>query len=463
MAPVRDRRPSLQWRLIGSLSIALTLGSAALGFAAYNYAQTAADDSYDRLLIGAARQISETISADAGQLSVDVPLSALETLSISRSDRVYYRVDGPDGAAVTGYDDLPRPVLVEGSEAPIVGDATFKGAAIRIAAVKRYVSESGINGWVVTTVGQTREARNALSRDLTGKAIILVAAMSVIALIGILLAVRRALRPLLAVEAALVGRDPNNLTPLDVDAPAEIAELVDVINRFMQRLSDRFDVMQRYIADSAHQLRTPLTALAAQVELLANEDRPSAQKGYIARVRERTAELGRLTNQLLSHAMVSHRAQALPADQVDLAAIARQAVADAIPVSLERDIAVRQEIGAEPVLVQGDAVSLREAIRNVVENAVHHGAQEGLWVRVTREAGGALVEVHDDGPGIPEADWPRAAERFYRGDTQAVGSGLGLSIAADVAKSHDAEMSFERPAGGGFTVRFRFPIQAVRA
>src|SRR5690606_4614401 len=133
--------------------------------------------------------------------------------------------------------------------------------------------------------------------------------------------------------------------------------------------------------------------------------------------------------QLLSHAMVSHRAQALPADQVDLAAIARQAVADAVPVSLGRDIAVRQEIGAEPVLVQGDAVSLREAIRNVVENAVHHGAQEGLWVRVTREAGGALVEVHDDGPGIPEADWPRAAERFYRGDTQAVGSGLGLSIA----------------------------------
>jgi len=464
MAPVRDRRPSLQWRLIGSLSIALTLGSAALGFAAYNYAQTAADDSYDRLLIGAARQISETVSADAGQLSVDVPLSALETLSISRSDRVYYRVDGPDGAAVTGYNDLPLPAAASGeSEAPIVGDAVFKGAAIRVASVKRYVSESGINGWVVTTVGQTREARNALSRDLTGKAIILVAAMSVIALIGILLAVRRALRPLHEVEAALIGRDPNNLTPLDVDAPAEIAELVDVINRFMQRLSDRFDVMQRYIADSAHQLRTPLTALAAQVELLANEDRPAAQKGYIARVRERTAELGRLTNQLLSHAMVSHRAQALPADQVDLAAIARQAVADAVPVSLGRDIAVRQEIGAEPVLVQGDAVSLREAIRNVVENAVHHGAQEGLWVRVTREAGGALIEVHDDGPGIPEADWPRAAERFYRGDTQAVGSGLGLSIAADVAKSHDAEMSFERPAGGGFTVRFRFPTQAVRA
>jgi two-component system sensor histidine kinase TctE len=463
MVLVSERRPSLQWRLIGSLSVALTLGSTVLGFAAYNYAQTAADDSYDRLLIGAAEQISETVSADNGRVTVDVPLSALETLSISRSDRVYYRVDGPDGAAVTGYDDLPRPLVAEGSEAPAVGDAAFKGAAIRIASVKRYVSEAGINGWVVTTVGQTREARNALSRDLTTKAVILVAAMSLIALIGIMIAVRRALRPLLTVEAALLGRDPNNLTPLNVEAPAEIAELVDVINRFMQRLSDRFDVMQRYIADSAHQLRTPLTALAAQVELLANEDRPAQQKGYLTRLRERTAELGRLTNQLLSHAMVSHRAQAMAADQVDLGAIARQAVADAIPVSLERDIAVRQEIGAEPVLIQGDAVSLREAIRNVVENAVHHGAHEGLWVRVTREADGALVEVHDDGPGIPEAEWPRAAERFYRGKTQAVGSGLGLSIAADVAKSHDAEMSFERPQSGGFTVRFRFPGQGTRA
>lgn len=461
---MRETRHSLQWRLIGSLSIALTLGSTMLGFAAYNYARTAADDSYDRLLVGAAEQISETITADNGRLSVDVPLSALETLSISRTDRVYYRVDGPDGAAVTGYGDLPLPRGLPATEdAPAIDDARFKGADIRIASVRRYVSESGINGWVVTTVGQTREARNALSRDLTLKAVLLVAVMSVIALAGILVAVRRSLRPLLKVEAALLGRDPNNLTPLNVEAPAEIAELVDVINRFMQRLSDRFDVMQRYIADSAHQLRTPLTALAAQVELLANETRPAAQKGYIARVRERTAELGRLTNQLLSHAMVTHRAQAMPADAVDLAAIARQAVADAVPVSLDRDIAVRQEIDVAPVFVRGDAVSLREAIRNVVENAVHHGAQEGLWVRVSRCEGAALVEIHDDGPGIPEAEWSRAAERFYRGDTQATGSGLGLSIAADVAKSHEAEMSFEHPAGGGFTVRFRFPLAEARS
>lgn len=459
-----ERRPSLQWRLIGSLSIALTLGSTVLGFAAYNYAQTAADDSYDRLLIGAARQISETISADNGRLSVDVPLSALETLSISRSDRVYYRVDGPDGTAITGYEDLPLPAADGAAgDAPVVGDARFKGADIRTASVRRYVSESGINGWVVTTVGQTREARNALSRDLTSKAVLLVAAMSLIALAGIMLAVRRALRPLLQVEAALIGRDPNNLTPLQVEAPAEIAELVDVINRFMQRLSDRFNVMQRYIADSAHQLRTPLTALAAQVELLANEAKPAAQRNYIARVRERTAELGRLTNQLLSHAMVIHRAEAVASDRVDLGAITRQAVADAIPVSLGRDIAVRQEIGAEPVIVRGDAVSLREAIRNVVENAVHHGAHEGLWVRVSQGADGALVEIHDDGPGIPEADWPRAAERFYRGRSDSAGSGLGLSIAADVARSHDAELGFERPAGGGFTVRFTFPAAGGRA
>src|SRR5262245_11641611 len=161
-----ERRTSLYWRLIGSLSIALTLGSTMLAIAAYNYAQTAADDAYDRLLIGAARQIAETITADNGRLVVDVPLSALETLSISRSDRVYYRVTGPDGAAITGYDDLPMPAEVEKpGEAPVVSDASFKGSAIRTASVKRYVSEAGINGWVVTTVGQTREARNALSRD----------------------------------------------------------------------------------------------------------------------------------------------------------------------------------------------------------------------------------------------------------------------------------------------------------
>ena len=459
-----ERRTSLYWRLIGSLSLVLTIGSAMLAVAAYNYAETAADHAYDRLLIGAARQIAETVTADSGRLVVDVPLSALETLSISRSDRVYYRVTGPDGTAITGYDDLPMPQdLEEQGEAPVVGDATFKGSDIRTASVKRYVSEVGIKGWVVVTVGQTREARNALSQDLTWKAALLVIIMSIIALGGIMLAVRRALRPLLQVEAALVSRDPNNLTPLNVDAPAEIAELVDAINRFMQRLSERFSVMQNYIADSAHQLRTPLTALAAQVELLANETRPAAQKGYIARVRERTAELGRLTNQLLSHAMVIHRAQAVASDRVDLGAVVRQALADAIPVSLGRDIAVRQDIAAEPVMIRGDAVSLREAIRNVVENAVQHGANEGLWVRVAQSGAGALAEIHDDGPGIPEVEWRQARERFYRGRTKAMGSGLGLAIAADVALSHNAEMSFERPPTGGFTVRFQFPATELRS
>lgn len=458
-----ERRTSLYWRLIGSLSLVLTIGSAMLAVAAYNYAETAADHAYDRLLIGAARQIAETVTADNGRLVVDVPLSALETLSISRSDRVYYRVTGPDGTAITGYDDLPMPQDVERrGEAPVVGDATFKGSDIRTASMKHYVSEVGIKGWVVVTVGQTREARNALSQDLTWKAALLVVIMSIIALGGIMLAVRRALRPLLQVEAALISRDPNNLTPLNVDAPAEIAELVDAINRFMQRLSERFNVMQKYIADSAHQLRTPLTALAAQVELLANETRPAAQQAYIARVRERTAELGRLTNQLLSHAMVIHRAQAVASDRIDLGAVVRQAVADAVPVSLGRDIAVRQDIAAAPVMIRGDAVSLREAIRNVVENAVQHGANEGLWVRVAQSGAGALAEIHDDGPGIPEVEWPQARERFYRGRTQAMGSGLGLAIAADVALSHNAEMSFERPPTGGFTVRFKFPATELR-
>jgi two-component system sensor histidine kinase TctE len=138
-------------------------------------------------------------------------------------------------------------------------------------------------------------------------------------------------------------------------------------------------------------------------------------------------------------------------------------VADAIPVSLGRDILVRQEIAREPVMIRGDAVSLREAIRNVVENAVHHGAHEGLWVRVAHNGDGAYAEIHDDGPGIPEAEWSQATERFYRGRTNAMGSGLGLAIAADVARSHNAELSFERPANGGFTVRFNFPAMDSRA
>lgn len=447
-------RSSLFWRLVALISTVLLAGAAVLAFAASNYARTAADDAYDRVLFGAARQISETLSAENGVVEADVPVSALETLSISRTARIYYRIATPGAVEVTGYGDLPLPAGAEaGGAGPFVSNTDFKGNPIRIAAVGRYFSEA--DGWVMTTVGQTLEARDALARDLTLKAMVLVGIMSFIALTGMIVAIRLALRPLMDIEAALLKRPPNVLTPLDVEAPAEIATLITAINNFMDRLAGRLEAMQRFIADSAHQIRTPLTALVGQVELLAAEKSTAKRKHHIERVKARTAELARLTNQLLSDAMISHRAETMGQSEVDVALLARDALASAVPVSLDRDITVSFDAPSDPVLMPGDAVSLREAFKNVIENATQHGAHSLLRLAVRRTPAGVEVEIGDDGPGIPPDLWPQVTERFFRGRSGGAGSGLGLAIAREVALNHGGELRFKTDKGI-FSVLFLF-------
>ncbi|WP_421953056.1 sensor histidine kinase [Pelagibacterium sp.] len=452
------RHFSLFWRLTGIISLVLLAGAAALTFAAWSYARVAADNAYDRLLVGAARQISETVSADAGAVTVDVPTSALETLSISRSDRVYYQVAAPDGAVITGYPDLPLPDTAGApSDAAVVGDGEFLGHAIRTASVWRYLAEQGATGWVRITVAQTREARNALSLELALSGFLAVAGMSILALAALMGAVRLGLRPLRLLQDELARRDPNDLRPLEVETPLEVDALVGTINRFMARLSERLGSMQRYIETAAHQLRTPLTGISAQVELLDRAHDDQARSAATARLRRRVGEVGRLANQLLSHATIIHRAEAVLAESVDLAQIARTAISDATLETIERDLTVRLDVPDTPVLVLGDAIALREALRNLVENALAYGAPSRLEVRLARDQGSATLSVIDDGPGIAPADWERLRARYVRGEMDGTGSGLGLAIVGDVARTHGARLDAIETPGGDFGISLTLP------
>jgi two-component system sensor histidine kinase TctE len=445
---------SLYSRIILVIALVFGAGSVVLGTAAWVYARLAADDAYDRLLVGAALQIAESIYAQEGTISVDPPVSAFETLSLSANDRIFYKVVDPRGEVLTGYDDLiPTGSFAEARE-PLISDGEYRGFPVRVAVVGRLISDPVAPGWTHVVVAQTREARASLTRDLTLKALLLVFAMTGLAFMGVLFAVRRALEPLTRVERELRSRDPKDLTPLDLEIPREIQTLVFTINRFMDRLSGRIALMQRFIADAAHQIRTPLAGLASQVDLLTEEVRPERREQQLNRVRERTAELGRLTNQLLNHAMIIHRAEVAEFDTIDLAVLARQVLINAVPLSLDRDVDISFQDPPDPVLMRGDAVSLREALSNLIHNALKHGAETRLEVRVFAEDDAAIVEVVDDGPGIPVSEWQRVREPFHT--KSATGSGLGLSIAGDVVRAHGGELRFRERTDDGFAVILRF-------
>jgi two-component system, OmpR family, sensor histidine kinase TctE len=448
-----NREASIFTRLIVLVATTMTIAVTALGTAAWYYALEAANQAYDRLLVGAAYQIAEAVTVQEGSLTVEPPASAFELLALSERDRIFYRVTDTYGQTLTGDDGLDVGDRPPAESTPIVRDAEFRNVPIRLARITRFVSDPQVHGRVDIVVAQTTEARAALARQLTLRATILVAVMSVLALGGTVFAIRRALQPIDRLSAALAERDPNDTSLVEVETPRELKPFVTAINVFISRLKARMDLMQQFIADAAHQFRTPLTALNAQIELLSHRvDDPQAQH-HLSRMQARTAQLSRFANQLLGHAMVRHRAGAVPFAPVDVAETVRRALREAMPETLGRDVLTTLELPPEPVEISGDAVSLKEAVKNIIDNALRHGAPSRLALRVKASDDCVEIEIEDDGPGIPRQAWPDVVRRF--GLPSASGSGLGFAIAADVATHHDGKLAFRERGASMFAVIIR--------
>ncbi len=447
MSPKPDPRParpgiSLTVRLATTLALIFAFGGVAVAFAALAYGRSAAQQSFDRLLFGAASQIARSISLRDGAVSVDIPATAFELLSLAPEDRVVYAVFGPDGGLVTGYDALkPLP------RAATFANGEFTGEPVRLAQVLRPFAERTFSGTVSVVVGQTNRARSELAAEIARNALI-AAALAGLVMSGLaVFAVRSALGPLNRIESDLRARAPQDLTPIGVAVPREISSLVETLNRFMARIDRQVGVMRNLIADASHQLRTPIAALRAQAELAAEEADPERLRGIIGRIHTRSVTLGRLTDQLLSHAMIIHRADAAPLEPLDLRTVAIRAIEETDHALFGSRALPRLDLPEDPVWSEGDALSLVEACKNLVGNALRHGA-EPVALSVAADGDRARIAVTDAGPGIPEAHWPDAGARYARDTGVSPNSaGLGLAIVEAVAAAHGGRLEFRRAEG----------------
>lgn len=457
---------SLHRRLVVRLFGVLAVLAAGLFLFLDGYARRAADAAFDRLLLASALSIADTVQVQDGRFAVDLPYSALGILAQARRDRVFYRVTAPDGGLITGYADLPVKPAPAGLR-PGDGttqrfhDATYRGMPVRVAVLNRFAAQPDTSGWVTIAVAQTREERGALAHDILANAFFAIAFAVVAAGVLIWFGVQRALAPLAALERVIRARQPHDFAPIILPPPKEVSQLVHAINQVMARLKGNLDTMQTFLADAAHQIRTPLASLRLQAELAAEEDDPARLRRIAQRVHRNAVEASHLTSQLLNHAMVMHRREALEPEAVDLAALLEQVVQRAQVVA--EDTPVRLTLPADAVPpVPGDAISLREALANLVDNAVKYaGAFGPVDVALQPAAGGTgpVVDVTDRGPGIPDDEKPRVLERFRRGGSAAgvAGSGLGLSIVRSVAEAHGAALTLADRPGGGLAVRIAFP------
>jgi signal transduction histidine kinase len=311
----------------------------------------------------------------------------------------------------------------------------------------------------VIQIAQPLRVREELARAAAERVVIPLILLLPIMIVAVAWIVRRGLLPLRYVTAEVQRRDVRSLAPLGSDnLPREIEPLVGELNRLLARLHGAFDAQRAFISDAAHELRSPLTALRLQLQLLERAPDEAARleaRGRLGAAIERAIHLA---EQLL--ALARSDPQDLPAEfaPVDLTAAAAEGIKDTHDLALTRSIDLSLD-GPSKILVWGDREALRTLARNLVDNAVRYTPAGGsVQVRCRAIPGGALLEVTDTGPGIALADRERVFDRFYRRATQQEsGTGLGLAIVKAIAERHRAQITLDDAPGGGLQVAVKFP------
>lgn len=440
---------SLRGRLLLWLALLLLLVLLASGLSAYWNGREVADTAYDRTLLASARAIADGLYEKDGTLRADVPYVALDTFAYDSAGRIFYQVNDIHGRMISGYENLPAAPAdaLRTDDYPALAkfyDGVYQGVDVRVVSLLQPVSEPSMSGMAEIRVAETEGARERMARSLMTDTLLRLGVLGVGALVLVWLAVSAALRPLDRLRREVEERQPDDLRPLPMlEVQHELRPLVESLNHFTQRLRSLFERQSQFIADAAHELRTPLAALKARLELGLREQEPEAWRSTLETTAKNTDRLIHLANQLLSLARIESGAQAIAeggAERIDLTALARELGLALAPLAYARGASLALE-SAGPVWIQGEPTLLNELLSNLLDNALAHTPQGGNVILRVLEGG--VLEVEDDGPGIPAADRERVFQRFYRrGDSP--GSGLGLAIVGEVCRGTGRRSSSTR-------------------
>ena len=464
----------------------------------YHYAMSVAANPFDQALRENVLAISRQVHfADQPVPVVSFSRSAHALLKADETDVVYYHVISSDGKLIQGDRELPppipmiKPVLPENQ----VGfrDAEMGGEELRIA-YTLVTSRANPQQWVIVEVGESLEKRNQLINQIVASVILPQFFIVPVVVVLVWFGLAQGLRPLQFLKSRIASRDEHDLSPMTVRRlPEEIQPLVEAFNDLLDRMRDNMEVQHRFIADAAHQLKTPLTALKTQAQLAMYEDDSDALRGSLQRIGSSVDRASHLVSQLLTLARAESTGDVQGEARVDLAALVREVAEEWVLPAAQRHLELDFEAPAGGVPVFGNAFLLREMVSNLIDNAIRYtpataAAPGQIHVRVmdvrvpphlTRTGDGALIkqtdrwavlEVEDTGVGLTAEEAELVFERFYRvDDAKTSGSGLGLPIVREIALYHhgsatlvpNTQLKAGVAAGSparGVTARVRLPL-----
>jgi two-component system sensor histidine kinase TctE len=430
--------------LIWPISVAVT----------YFAAQSIANAPFDRELETSVRVLAQQLHVSGPRVTFDLPIEARELLRTDQVDTVYYQVWDTRGELVSGDSELALP---SDEDEPLAGsvvgfrDDQVRGVEVRVAWMT--VDYPGLARRTpkyrpaIVQVAETLEKRSQLASEIIKGLILPQFLILPVAVVLVWGGLSRGIQPLKLLQLKLRNRTPEDLSPIDPrEAPEEVSPLVVAFNEMLARLAASIASQRRFIADAAHQMKTPLAGLRTQAEIALREDNPAEVQRSLRQIATASERATHLINQLLALARAENQGEQNPMMEIlDLCSLAREAVGGFFDRAVERGIDLGFEEPDTALLVNGNRTLLNEMIKNLVDNALRYSpAGSDVTVRVSWDAviQRARLDVEDTGPGIPETERPLVFERFYRVlGTGQDGSGLGLAIVREIAQQHDARLS----------------------
>lgn len=452
---------SITRRLITGTALLLTSSFLLLTLGVWKYAKTTADISYDRLLIGSAYAILERVTSRDGSVEVDIPYAALEILSMAPDDKVYYQVSGPGNEYLTGYESFPTDTDIAPSTSPVYYDTEYLNEDVRVVTVSKRLEDANLSGWIQVTVAQSKEARKQLMREIVFGELAVLVTVILVTLASLAYGIKRSFGPLKNLSKFFKERSIYDLSPLPRNDIREIQPLIMSIDSYRVRLQANLDMMQTFIADASHQIRTALTTLTAQLEIAKLEKDPHKLRSRLDLIERQHLRLVRLTNQLLTHALVTHRSNTQRDHRISLDSLLQKVLTNVVRDYAHSNIEFDYVNTHRDLFVIVDPVSLTEAITNLIDNSIKYGPSENhITLAVESDESSASVSVADRGPGIPVDEMERATRRFERLDSgqDPLGSGLGLAIARTVAESQGGTIRLENLEPRGLKVSLIIPV-----
>lgn len=439
--------------LVWPLSVAVT----------FVVARDMADRPYDTALIAQALQIANQVKL--AEERVTIPLETLRSASNPDLDQ-RIQIVGKTGEILAGTADLPKPALYDYPEFGRLKlrNDVYRGDEVRIAYTYLFPGVEADAPAVLVQVQESQSNRVQLTNEII-KGVILPQFL-ILPIAGALVwfGLYRGLAPLQSMQRRIRARRPDDLSPIDpTGVPSEISPLVESFNDLLLRLTASINSQKNFIADAAHQIKTPLAGLRTQAELALRQSDPREVKESLERVVHGTERAARLVNQLLALARTEAQQGPLPLAPNDLSHLCRQLTGDWV----ERALVTRHDLGFETdgasTPVRGHALLLQELLGNLIDNALRYTPEHSvITVRVRSTESTVLLEVEDNGPGIAAHEHRRIFDRFYRVlGTGIEGSGLGLAIVKEIAEQHGATIRLydthpgQKPPGLRVQLEFR--------